>query len=113
MPTWYAAADVFVLGSLDEGFGRVYIEALGAGVPVFCHDFPVGRFVNGPEAVYGDFSRPGTLAALLAQRADLFGEDASGDTRRWAYARDSFSWSALAPKYREMFQAAAAGPRRG
>lgn len=112
VPTWYAAADVFVLGSLAEGFGRVYVEALGAGVPVFCHDFPVGRFVNGAEAVFGDFSQPGALAALLAERADLFAEDPAADRRRWAYARDSFGWPALAPKYREMFRAAADGPRR-
>ena len=112
MPTWYAAADVFVLGSLAEGFGRVYVEALGAGVPVFCHDFPVGRFVNGPEAVYGDFTRPGVLAALLSERGDLFGEDAEADRRRWGYARDTFGWEALAPRYREMFQSAATGPKR-
>lgn len=112
VPTWYAAADVFVLGSLAEGFGRVYIEALGAGVPVFCHDFPVGRFVNGSEAVYGDFSKPGALAALLAERSDLFAEDAVDDRRRWAYARDNFSWVALVPKYREMFRTAAEGPMR-
>ena len=109
---WYAAADVFVLGSLAEGFGRVYVEALGAGVPVFCHDFPVGRFVNGPEAVYGDFTRPGVLAALLSERGDLFGEDAEADRRRWGYARDTFGWEALAPRYREMFQSAATGPKR-
>jgi len=112
MLTWYAAADVFVLGSVAEGFGRVYIEALGAGVPVFCHDFPVGRFVNGPEAVYGDFTRPGALAALLTKRGDLFGEDAEADRRRWAYARDTFGWAALARQYREMFQSAADGPQR-
>jgi glycosyltransferase involved in cell wall biosynthesis len=112
VPTWYAAADVFVLGSLAEGFGRVYIEALGAGLPVFCHDFPIGRFVNGPEAVYGDFSRPGALAALLARRVDLFAEDPASDRRRWTYARDTFGWRLLAPKYREMFEAAAEGPMR-
>jgi glycosyltransferase involved in cell wall biosynthesis len=112
VPKWYAAADVFVLGSLAEGFGRVYIEALGAGVPVFCHDYPVSRFVNGVHAVYGDFSAPGGLASLLTERAYLFGEDVEGDRRRWAYARGTFSWHALAPKYRAMFRAAADGPLR-
>ncbi|MBL8564838.1 MAG: glycosyltransferase [Hyphomicrobiaceae bacterium] len=113
VPIWYAAADVFVLGSLAEGFGRVYIEALGAGVPVFCHDYPVGRFVNGSHAVYGDFSVPGGLASLLAEYAHLFGEDVEGDRRRWSYARETFGWSALVPKYRAMFRAAAEGPLRG
>lgn len=113
VPDWYAAADVFVLGSLAEGFGRVFIEALAAGVPIFCHDFPVSRFVNGPEAVYGDLSRPGGLAELLADRADLFSEDPVGDRRRWAYARETFGWPAVAPLYCQMFREAAAGPLRG
>lgn len=112
VPTWYAAADVFVLGSLAEGFGRVYIEALSLGVPVFSHDFPVGRFVNGAEAVYGNFAQAGALAGLMADRLDLFAEDPAGDQRRWEYARDNFGWQALAPRYREMFQVAAGGTKR-
>ena len=79
---------------------------------MFCHDYPVGRFVNGLEAVYGDFSQSGVLAALLAERHDLFGENALADRRRWGYAKNTFGWAALAPKYREMFHAAADGPRR-
>lgn len=112
VPTWYAAADVFVLGSLAEGFGRVYIEALGAGVPVFCHDYQVGRFVNGAEAVYGDFGRPGGLVQLLSSRKELFIHDPAKDRQRYVYARDSFGWPSLAPKYTAMFQAAANGPLR-
>ena len=112
VPEWYAAADVFALGSLAEGFGRVYIEALSLGVPVFCHDYPVGRFVNGPEAVYGDFSKLGGLSGLLEQRKDLVAEDPAGDRRRWEYARANFSWGALAPQYRDMFRVAAEGTLR-
>ena len=109
---WYSAADIFVLGSLSEGFGRVYVEALGAGLPVLCHDFPVGRYVNGEEGVYGDFSVSGALARLLHERRDLFGEDFEGDRRRWEYARGKFGWSALSSEYRKMFQSAADGARR-
>ncbi|WP_083234508.1 glycosyltransferase [Porphyrobacter sp. LM 6] len=93
---------MFVLGSLAEGFGRVYIEALSQGVPVFCHDYPVGRFLNGHEVAYGDFSKPGALAVLLAQRQDLFSEDPASAWRRWEYARDNFGWRALAPKYHDI-----------
>ena len=109
---WYAAADVFVLGSLAEGFGRVYVEALGAGLPVLCHDYPVGRFVNADQAIYGDFSKIGELAKLLITRSDLFVEDADAVRRRWTYARNTFAWQALGPKYCAMFQLAARGPLR-
>jgi glycosyltransferase involved in cell wall biosynthesis len=110
--TWYAAADVFALGSLTEGFGRVYIEALGAGVPVFCHDFPVARYVNGPFAAYGDLSQRGALATLLRSRNYVFGENPAADRERWTYAVDKFGWPALASRYCEMFRIAAEGPRR-
>ncbi len=110
---WYQAADVFVLGSLSEGFGRVYVEALAFGLPVFCHDYPVGRYVNGDHAIYGDFSKPGSLANLLSTHHHLFLEDSNVDCERWNYVRNTFSWSALAPSYREMFASVREAPLRG
>jgi glycogen(starch) synthase len=48
LPAAYAAADVFLLTSNHEGFGRVLIEAAFAGVPV------VATRCGGPEGVIVD-----------------------------------------------------------
>ena len=49
---YYRAADVFVLASLKEGFGRVYLEALMYGLPVIAHRHPVMEYVLGGEGVW-------------------------------------------------------------
>lgn len=108
----YSAADVFVLASLAEGFGRVYVEALAHGLPVLSHDYPVARFVNGRYASYGDFSQEGHLSRLLARHMSGAQPDHQASLARWKYARDNFSWAALSNSYYAMFEKAAVGTRR-
>jgi 1,2-diacylglycerol 3-alpha-glucosyltransferase len=99
---YYRAADLFVLASLQEGFGRVFLEALIYGLPVIAHDHPVMRFVLGTEGTFGDLSKPGVLAALICEK--LGREDSDADAiRRRETVRQRFSWSVLAAQYREMF----------
>jgi glycosyltransferase involved in cell wall biosynthesis len=64
LPRTYAAADVFVLGSLAETFGIVYIEALAMGLPVFCTRHPNQRAIV-QEGVFVDMSQDGALTAAL------------------------------------------------
>jgi glycosyltransferase involved in cell wall biosynthesis len=99
---YYRAADLFTLASLQEGFGRVFLEALIYGLPVIAHDHPVMRFVLGDEGTFGDLSKPGVLAALIREK--LGREDSEADAfRRREMVRARFSWAVLAPQYREMF----------
>jgi len=99
---YYRAADLFVLASLQEGFGRVFLEALIYGLPVIAHDHPVMRFVLGSEGTFGDLSTPGVLAALIREK--LGREDSEADAiRRREMVRARFSWVVLSPQYREMF----------
>ena len=99
---YYRAADLFALASLQEGFGRVFLEALVHGLPVIAHDHPVMRFVLGSEGTFGDLSKPGVLAALILET--LGKEDSDADAiRRKETVRQGFSWSVLAPQYRDMF----------
>jgi glycosyltransferase involved in cell wall biosynthesis len=106
VPDYYRAADVFTLGSLKEGFGRVYLEALIGGLPcaVHDHDHPVMRFVLGGEGEFGDFSQPGALSRLLMSLLAA-PTDSTAAARRRQAVRTRFGWDALAPAYLEMFRA--------
>jgi len=108
---YYRAADCFVLASLQEGFGRVYLEAMMNGLPVIAHTHPVMDFVLGGQGVLGDLSQPGQLAALLTTelRKSINPELAQ---QRWQSVQDRFSWEVLLPKYRDMFEACAGSRRR-
>jgi 1,2-diacylglycerol 3-alpha-glucosyltransferase len=99
---YYRAADIFTLASLQEGFGRVYLEALIHGLPVIAHDHPVMRFVLGSEGALIDMSKPGALAGELnaALRRATTPEESA---RRRESVRQRFSWPVLAPQYRDMF----------
>src|SRR5580658_8601356 len=93
---YYRASDYFVLGSLKEGFGRVFIEALAEGLPIIAHDHSVMRFVLGDQAELVDLSRPGTLSALISRNAELQ-EDAGRAIQRRRYVESNFSWTTLRP----------------
>ena len=100
---YYRAADLFVLASLQEGFGRVYLEALCHGLPVIAHRHPVMKYVLGDQGTMGDLSRKSTLAELV--RESLLSETGiKGRRQRWQSVRDRFGWDALKTDYADMFR---------
>lgn len=107
---YYRVSDLFVLASLQEGFGRVFLEALIHGLPVIAHDHPVMRFVLGDEGVFGDLSKPHALAGLVSkvlreyQAAGVQDyETTRAAIRRRESVRQRFSWNVLRDQYKEMF----------
>ena len=103
---YYRAADVFTLASLQEGFGRVFLEALIHGLPVIAHDYSVTKFVLGEEGTIIDMAKPGALAQALGE---VLAQPSTPEVaaRRRESVRSRFSWPVLAPQYREMFRACA------
>jgi UDP-glucose:(heptosyl)LPS alpha-1,3-glucosyltransferase len=100
VPLLYGAADVFVLTSLVEAFGRVTIEALLSGLPVVIHNGPVFRWVaQGTSAHTIDMSIEGTLTKTLQR---VLAGGSNGNARSIAIER--FSWEELVPKYLDMYQ---------
>lgn len=102
---YYSAADCFVLASLKEGFGRVYLESLLHGLPTIGHRHPVIEYVLGDVGLLADLSQQGVLAALL--RLTLAQPDPIEEKiRRWQSVHDRFSWEELVPHYLTMFRSA-------
>lgn len=100
---YYQVADCFVLSSLKEGFGRVYLEALKHGLPTIAHHFPVMDFVLGDVGIQGDLSREGELSKILSKELSHPVYQSSAN-KRWECVRDRFSWEVLALEYAKMFR---------
>lgn len=90
----FAAADAFVMPSLVEGFGLVYLEALAAG----CHVLGTGNTglpdmeLSNVAATIVPPGEPDTLASALtaiAQRKEIDGLDPEGiraEAARWGWS---------------------------
>ena len=104
---YYRIADLFVLASQREGFGRVLVEAMSFGLPCLVHDYAVTRYVLSDFGFFGDFENAGGLSLplshLLAHREDVD----KVAIHRFAYER--YSWSKIKWRYIAMLHRCANG----
>jgi glycosyltransferase involved in cell wall biosynthesis len=109
MQKLFGASDVFVLGSLIEGFGLCIIEAMLSGLPVVLHNSPTHQWVAQGAAVWHvNMSEQGELMRAVEQTmSDGFRSEAAETSKR-------FSWDALIPSYINMYERVFRGePLRG
>jgi glycosyltransferase involved in cell wall biosynthesis len=103
---WYAASDCFVLFSHYEAFGLVYAEAMLYNLPVLTHDVGANREVLAEGAVITPrFGRDEAVEALVRLVNDDDYRITLGREGR-QYALEHLTWSAVAQKYLELYQAA-------
>jgi 1,2-diacylglycerol 3-alpha-glucosyltransferase len=100
---YYRAADIFVLASLAEGFGRVFLEAMTHGMPCLAHDYAVTRYVFDDANLLGDFHKPDMLSTLLCEALQK-GYNVADRQKQHQSAFDRFSWQHLKPSYLNMIQ---------
>lgn len=106
LPTYYRAADCFVLPTRAlEGFGVVTTEALAGGLPVL--GTPVGATPEllrplDPRLVLEGVDSD-ELAAGMARFLDEISKDQALPGRCVAYARSRFSWDRIVEQYESLF----------
>lgn len=106
---FYRAADVFVLSSLAEGFGRVYLEALMHGLPTIGHRHPVIEYVLGASGITANLENEGGLAAILPDILAVPSTAVAMESRR-NEVKSRFDWKNISEDYRRMFNHAAEAP---
>jgi glycosyltransferase involved in cell wall biosynthesis len=108
---YMAAADVFVVSSLFEGFGNVIVEAMACGAPVVAADCPYGPGEIIEDGVSGILVEPASADSLARGILRVLGDEglrlrlaANGRER----SRD-FGAEAIAKKYGELILRVARG----
>lgn len=102
-------ASLLIQPSLSEGLSMSILEAMAAGVPVLISDacnMPEVKTAGAGRVVVPERQAVGAALKEIVSS----GEDAIKEMGRRAKAlvREKFDWSALLPRYREMYKEAAA-----
>jgi 1,2-diacylglycerol 3-alpha-glucosyltransferase len=105
--SYYRVADLFALASLNEGFGRVLLEAMSNGLPCLVHDYEVTRFVLKDQGYFADLTTIGSLSALIKEVLIQNSNDIKYQRHNFIY--EHYSWDRLRPAYLEMIQLCAEG----
>jgi len=98
IPKVYRSADVFTLPSVDEPFGRVYLEAMASGLPVVATDDAMRRVLIGHAGLVCDVTNPNEYATALVSALEKEWNNAPIEQSL------DFSWETVAQRYAEVIE---------
>lgn len=88
LPSHYASAQVFCfVPDPQEALGRVYLEAMAAGLPIVASDDPIRRSLIGAKGIYVDPHDPASIARGINQALKLGKLDYSHQLKPYALNR--------------------------
>lgn len=100
VPLYLSVSDYFILPSLKEGFGRVLIEALNAGLSPIVHDTAISREVLEKNGIYKNLTSEKKLIEAIADIEN--GDIDKSKLKEFAYKK--YSWHVLKDDYIKMIQ---------
>jgi glycosyltransferase involved in cell wall biosynthesis len=111
MAAFYSAADIFVLGSHQEGSGYALLEACACGLPPVVTDIPTFRVIT-DEGAIGALWTPGDVKACASALRRVARRDRpAGRERVIGHFDRSLSWPAVARSARAAYLEACARRR--
>ncbi len=96
IPKVYRSADVFTLPSVDEPFGRVYLEAMASGLPVVATDDAMRRVLIGHAGLVCDVTNPNEYSNCVSKAL-------SEDWKNKPIEQSAgYSWERVAEQYADV-----------
>lgn len=109
-PAYFKACDIFVLPSLYEGFGIVFLEAMSAGLPIISTTAPAIPEAVGDDGILIPPRKPKILAEKILQLTN--NDWLCKDLTEKGYRRvKKYDWATLIKEYEKVYESVINSPQ--